>query len=146
MQVDKLTQIQPSIVQYVDYHDQKSYLYIIMEYVPCGELSGYMNQHGPMPELLAKSVSRQMLNALDYLHKRRITHRDIKPDNILIASNDPFTVKLSDFGLSKVVNDTETFLKTFCGTLLYCAPEVYPDYDLYKDGSPLKRRRRGKEP
>lgn len=117
-----------------------------MEYVPCGELSSYMSQNGPMPEPLAKSVSRQMLNALDYLHKRKITHRDIKPDNILIASNDPFTVKLSDFGLSKVVNDTETFLKTFCGTLLYCAPEVYPDYDMYKSGLPVKRRRRGKNP
>ena len=141
-----LTKTQPNIVQYIDYSDQDSYLYIIMEYVACGELSTYMSQNGPMPELLAKSVSRQMLNALDYLHKRKITHRDIKPDNILIASNDPFTIKLSDFGLSKVVNDKETFLKTFCGTLLYCAPEVYPDYDLYKSGSPVKRRRRGNDP
>lgn len=133
-------------MQYIDYSDQDSYLYIIMKYVACGELSSYMSQNGPMPELLAKSVSRQMLNALDYLHKRKITHRDIKPDNILIASNDPFTVKLSDFGLSKVVNDKETFLKTFCGTLLYCAPEVYPEYDLYKSGLPGKRRRRGNDP
>ncbi len=105
-----------------------------------------MSQNGRMPELLARSVSRQILHALDYLHKRKITHRDIKPDNILIASNDPFVVKLSDFGLSKVVNDKETFLKTFCGTLLYCAPEVYPDYDLYKSGLPNKKRRRASDP
>src|SRR5205814_6073652 len=71
------------------------------------------------------------------------THRDIKPDNILIASFDPLIVKLSDFGLSKCVNDEETFLKTFCGTLLYCAPEVYPEYATYQQGENRKRRRVG---
>ena len=113
-----------------------------MEYVPGGELSGFIRDNGPMPECMGKSVARQILHALDYLHKRRITHRDIKPDNILIASLDPLRVKLSDFGLSKVVNQ-ETFLKTFCGTLLYCAPEVYPDYEGYRRGEARKRRRLG---
>jgi serine/threonine protein kinase len=51
-------------------------------------------------------------------------------------------VKLSDFGLSKVAQE-ETFMKTFCGTLLYCAPEVYPEYESYKRGEARKRRRLG---
>lgn len=93
-----------------------------------------------MPEVMVKTVARQILHALDYLHRRKITHRDIKPDNILISSFDPLRVKLSDFGLSKVVNNQETFLKTFCGTLLYCAPEVYPEYDQYRRGERKRRR------
>jgi serine/threonine protein kinase len=123
----------------VDYHDHEQWLYIIMEYVPGGELSTFIRENGPMSEVMVKTVARQTLHALDYLHRRKITHRDIKPDNILISSFDPLRVKLSDFGLSKVVNQ-ETFLKTFCGTLLYCAPEVYPEYDRYKRGERKRRR------
>jgi serine/threonine protein kinase len=113
-----------------------------MEYVPGGELSTYLQTTGKLPEDMVRPVARQILHALHYLHKRKITHRDIKPDNILIASLDPLKVKLSDFGLSKVVQE-ETFLKTFCGTLLYCAPEVYPDYENYRRGEVRKRRRLG---
>ena len=64
----------------------------------------------------------------------------------MLANLDPenFVVKLSDFGLSKVVKDNETFLKTFCGTLLYCAPEVFPHYDAHIAGKGKKRTRQGK--
>lgn len=113
-----------------------------MEYVAGGELSTYLQSHGKIPEDMVRCVARQILHALQYLHKRKITHRDIKPDNILISSLDPLRVKLSDFGLSKVVQE-ETFLKTFCGTLLYCAPEVYPEYGSYQRGEARKRRRLG---
>ncbi|OCL08042.1 meiosis-specific serine/threonine-protein kinase mek1 [Glonium stellatum] len=130
----------PNIVQYIDYHDVDRYLYIIMEYVPCGDLQGYLSK-GNLPEHAAKRMARQILSCLAYLHKKKITHRDIKPDNILIACEDPFTVKLSDFGLSKVVKNNETFLKTFCGTLLYCAPEVFPHYDAHIAAQGTKRRR-----
>ena len=133
----------PNIVQYIDYHDYDHWIYIIMEYVPFGELSKEVDKRGTIPEPMAKSIAVQILSALRYLHQRNIVHRDIKPDNILIASRNPLTVKLSDFGLSKCVKDEETFLKTFCGTLLYCAPEIYPDYTNYQIGYPTKRRRFG---
>ncbi|KAF2850691.1 hypothetical protein T440DRAFT_489524 [Plenodomus tracheiphilus IPT5] len=131
----------PNIVEFVEYHDQGDYLYIIMEFVRQGDLQGYLNQVGLMKEEVARTMAQQILSALNYLHRSQITHRDIKPDNILIADLNPFTVKLSDFGLSKVVKHDETFLKTFCGTLLYCAPEVFPDYGT----GPVKgtKRRRG---
>ncbi|KAI9374845.1 kinase-like domain-containing protein [Aspergillus egyptiacus] len=134
----------PNIVQYIDHHEHDRWIYIIMEYVPYGELSTYL-QNGNIKEDLVKTIARQVLRALRYLHKRKITHRDIKPDNILIASYEPLKVKLSDFGLSKVVQE-ETFLKTFCGTLLYCAPEVYPEYEMYRRGEVRKRRRVGDPP
>lgn len=133
----------PNIVQYVDYHDQDDWAYIIMEIVPGGELSVYMNKNGPIPEPIVQTITRQILHALAYLHARGITHRDIKPDNILISELDPLHVKLSDFGLSKCITNQETFLKTFCGTLLYCAPEIYPGYVDYDRVEIRKRRRFG---
>lgn len=135
----------PNIVRYVDYQDVANNLYIIMEFVPCGDLQQYLAYRGPMIEGLGKKMAFQVLDSLAYLHAMKITHRDIKPDNILIANLDPdyFTVKLSDFGLSKVVKDNDTFLKTFCGTLLYCAPEVFPHYDAHVAGRGQKRPRKG---
>lgn len=133
----------PNIVNYVDCQTYSHWIYILMEFVPHGELSQELRRLGKIPEPDAQQITKQILRALDYLHRRNITHRDIKPDNILIASRSPLVVKLSDFGLSKCVTDQETFLKTFCGTLLYCAPEVYPDYPIYTQGSATKRRRLG---
>lgn len=135
----------PNIVQYEGYHDHSHWIYIIMEFIPGGELSSHVAEHGAIPERVGQDITRQILHALDYLHTRKITHRDIKPDNILIANHQPLTVKLSDFGLSKCVTNQETFLKTFCGTLLYCAPEVYPDYSNYR-ATTVRKRHRGDPP
>ena len=133
----------PNIVKYVGCHHYQQWIYIVMEYVPYGELAEELKKYGKIPETDVQQIAKQLLHALNYLHRRNITHRDIKPDNILIASRNPLVVKLSDFGLSKCVADQETFLKTFCGTLLYCAPEVYPDYQKYTQAHPPKRRRQG---
>jgi serine/threonine protein kinase len=127
----------PNIIKFTEYHDQGDFLYIIMEYAPYGDLQKYLGDRGPINEDIARPLAQQILAALHYLHRAKITHRDIKPDNILISSLDPFEVKISDFGLSKIVPHAETFLKTFCGTLLYCAPEVFPDFH----NSGTKRRR-----
>jgi len=105
-----------------------------MEYVGYGDLGGLIAKSGKLEELKVKTIATQLLSALKYLHENGITHRDIKPDNILIHTYDPFQVKLTDFGLSKMIDNGETtFLRTFCGTLLYCAPEVYSEYREYDD-------------
>lgn len=147
MQIMKTTD-HKNVVKFIDYIDQPKHMYIIMEFVPCGDLQQYLHHRGELHESLGKLMAEQTLEALAYLHKKKITHRDIKPDNILLANIDPahFTVKLSDFGLSKVVKDNETFLKTFCGTLLYCAPEVFPHYDAHVAGKGGKKRPRKSAP
>jgi serine/threonine protein kinase len=123
--------LQPNIVQFIEHVDWHDYLYIIMEFVPGGDLGSLISKSGYLPEATVRDISEQLLGALDYLHGKNITHRDVKPDNILISQRDPYVVKLTDFGLSKMVDNDETFLRTFCGTLLYCAPEVYMEYQDY---------------
>jgi serine/threonine protein kinase len=114
-----------------------------MEFVPGGDLGSLIHAQQHLPESEVKTMAGQLLSALKYLHDNRITHRDVKPDNILIYSRDPFHVKLTDFGLSKMIDSEETFLRTFCGTLLYCAPEVYSEYREYDETG--KRALRGAE-
>lgn len=112
-----------------------------MELVEGGDLSVYVKRPGALLEHSCKRVAWQICSALEYLHKRNITHRDIKPENILIEREEPLNLKLSDFGLSKRTTSDDAFLQTFCGTILYCAPEIYPGYDQYKSGNAGKRRR-----
>lgn len=133
--------LKPNIVQYVEHYEKVEHLYILMELVQYGDLGSQLKDQPRLPEYFCQAVASQMCQALKYLHDNDITHRDLKPDNILIASNNPSIFKLSDFGLSKVVADDETFLQTFCGTLLYCAPEVYPAYDRYERARNRKRLR-----
>jgi serine/threonine protein kinase len=104
-----------------------------MEFVPGGDLGSLIGQYGYLPEPTVRDIAEQLLGALGYLHGKNITHRDVKPDNILISQRDPYVVKLTDFGLSKMIDNEETFLRTFCGTLLYCAPEVYMEYRDYDE-------------
>ncbi|KAK2629437.1 hypothetical protein QTJ16_000257 [Diplocarpon rosae] len=130
----------PHVVQYIEHVDWEDYLYIIMEFVPGGDLGSLIAKQGHLQELDVKTMAKQLLSALKYLHDGGITHRDVKPDNILISSRNPFHVKLTDFGLSKMIDSEETFLRTFCGTLLYCAPEVYSEYREYDETGRRNRR------
>ncbi|CAL3966291.1 unnamed protein product [Diplocarpon coronariae] len=130
----------PHVVQYIEHVDWEDYLYIIMEFVPGGDLGTLIAKQGHLQELDVKTMAKQLLSALKYLHDGGITHRDVKPDNILISSRNPFHVKLTDFGLSKMIDSEETFLRTFCGTLLYCAPEVYSEYREYDETGQRHRR------
>jgi len=137
----------PNVVQYVDHFDwENRLLIIIMEFVPGGDLGRLVSDRGALPEPVVKDMAAQLLSAIGYLHENNITHRDVKPDNILIHSTNPFVVKLTDFGLSKMVDNEQTFLRTFCGTLLYCAPEVYSEFAEYDDHGFRQPRSRAKRP
>ncbi|OAA57009.1 Protein kinase-like domain protein [Niveomyces insectorum RCEF 264] len=70
-------------------------------------------------------VQVQVLDCLGYLHRRDVAHRDLKPENILVEFEPLYKVVVTDFGLSKVAAG-DAWLKTFCGTLKYASPEVFP--------------------
>jgi len=112
-----------------------------MEFVPGGDLGTLISQERYLPEADVKIMAGQLLSALKHLHDKKITHRDVKPDNILIYTRHPLHVKLTDFGLSKMIDSEETFLRTFCGTLLYCAPEVYSEYREYDEETGQRNRK-----
>ncbi|APA05782.1 hypothetical protein sscle_01g005520 [Sclerotinia sclerotiorum 1980 UF-70] len=130
-----------NVVSFVECIDWDDYLYIVMEYVPEGDLTGLIATCHHLPEHVVKDIAVQLLSALKYLHSLNVTHRDIKPDNILCQSRNPIHVKLTDFGLSKMIDTEDTFLHTFCGTLLYCAPEVYNEYPQYNLAGQRTNRR-----
>ncbi|KAG9128509.1 hypothetical protein FRC07_005876 [Ceratobasidium sp. 392] len=96
---------------------------LFMELAEYGDLQGYLKHYGPLSESQTRDIAWQVYQAVAYTHSRQVTHRDLKPENILLTSMEPLVVKIADFGLAKAV-DGQTFLKTFCGTQNYVAPEI----------------------
>jgi len=78
-----------------------------------------------MGETAYISAFGQVLCALVFLHRNGIVHRDLKPEKILVQTEPRFKVAVTDFGFAKMIQG-DVLLQTFCGTLLYTAPEVYP--------------------
>lgn len=118
------------IVKLYDIYETKDNLYMVMELLRGGELFDNIVQKGTYSEKEAAEVMRQILNAVEYLHKRGIVHRDLKPEN-LIYQEDPerypkARVKITDFGLAKYLGHDEStgLMKTACGTPGYVAPEI----------------------
>ena len=97
-----------------------------MEYVAQGTLYD-QHRRQPLNAHEAIKVLGQTLAALDHIHEQNMIHRDVKLDNLLVASRSPLRVKLSDFGLTT----EESMAKGYCGTLPYCAPEMCSDKPYY---------------
>ncbi|CAK9828062.1 Ovarian-specific serine/threonine-protein kinase Lok [Anthophora retusa] len=114
----------PCIIRMEEIVDTPRAVYIVLELMEGGELFERIKSRGRLLEKHAKLIFYQVVLAVSYLHDCGITHRDLKPENILLASTSDVTLaKVSDFGLSKLV-DAQTMMKTFCGTPMYVAPEI----------------------
>jgi len=96
---------------------------VVMEYAEGGDLyEKILRQEScRFQEAQARKYFRQILVALDYLHKSNIVHRDLKLENVLLDADD--NIKIADFGFSKIVRPGQ-LLDTFCGSPMYAAPEV----------------------
>lgn len=92
-----------------------------MEYCHNGELFERINRNGPLSEREGALIFHQILSALIYLRQNNISHRDVKPENILFHKNGK--AKLIDFGFG-CLRDEDEFRRTVCGTPSYTAPEI----------------------
>lgn len=82
------------------------------------------SEKGRLPERITKFLVTQILVALRHLHFKNIVHCDLKPENVLLASSDPFPqVKLCDFGFARIIGE-KSFRRSVVGTPAYLAPEV----------------------
>jgi predicted Ser/Thr protein kinase len=114
----------PNVVQVIDRGEADGRYFIVMEYVD-GESLRSLLKRGPVPPRDACRISSQLLDALDYAHKKGVVHRDIKPENILLSAEG--NVKVADFGVSRFLEaDAGTRLTRthfVLGTYEYMAPE-----------------------
>ncbi|KAA6383280.1 MAG: putative protein serine/threonine kinase [Streblomastix strix] len=114
----------PGIISLYEVYELDDKLCLVMELVKGGQLLDKISDRGSYSERDAQQLMLSIFQAIKYMHDRGIAHRDLKPQNILYETENPLSpIKVSDFGLSKVVDDAQ-MMTTVCGTPYYVAPEV----------------------
>ena len=128
----------PHIIRLYEVIDTPSDIFVVMEYVPNGELFDYIVQKGRLTPDEARHFFHQIVSGVEYCHYHSIVHRDLKPENLLLDADN--NLKIADFGLSNTMRDGD-FLRTSCGSPNYAAPEVIsgnlyagPEVDVWSCG------------
>ncbi|XP_060929011.1 MAP/microtubule affinity-regulating kinase 4 isoform X2 [Limanda limanda] len=128
----------PNIVQLFEVIETEKTLYLIMEYASGGEVFDYLVAHGRMKEKEARAKFRQIVSAVHYCHLKKIVHRDLKAENLLLDADS--NIKIADFGFSNEFT-AGSKLDTFCGSPPYAAPELFqgkkydgPEVDIWSLG------------
>mmetsp|Transcript_67699 Transcript_67699/g.151611 ORF Transcript_67699/g.151611 Transcript_67699/m.151611 type:complete len:473 (-) Transcript_67699:127-1545(-) len=123
----------PNVIRILDVADHPDSVCFIMEFAAGGELRGYVERNKALSEEESRHFFKQIVRAVHYVHSKKIVHRDLKLENILLDSQN--RCKIVDFGLSDYVSSKERTV-TDAGTEAYLAPEVYNgnsgDSDPYK--------------
>ena len=145
----------PNVVQVYDAGDDELHgrevSYIVMEYVPGGDLKVLIDEKGSLPSDELAELGAEVASGLAHAHEKGVIHRDIKPHNILIdAYGRP---KLTDFGIARALDATQaTRTGSYLGTALYSSPEqlrgekVTPKSDVYSSGMSLYQAAVGEAP
>lgn len=114
----------PNIVQYLGCERKEFSISIFLEYISGGSVGSCLRKNGKFEESLVRSLARQTLAGLAYLHNEGVLHRDLKADNILLDVDG--TCKISDFGISKKSDDIygNDITNGMQGSVFWMAPEV----------------------
>ncbi|XP_032083215.1 serine/threonine-protein kinase D2 [Thamnophis elegans] len=115
----------PGIVNLECMFETPEKVFVVMEKLHGDMLEMILSsEKGRLPERLTKFLITQVLVALRHLHFKNIVHCDLKPENVLLASAEPFPqVKLCDFGFARIIGE-KSFRRSVVGTPAYLAPEV----------------------
>ncbi|KAI9777692.1 MAG: hypothetical protein M1839_008611 [Geoglossum umbratile] len=113
-----------NIVQYLGCERKDYSISIFLEYISGGSVGSCLRKHGKFEESVVRSLTRQTLDGLAYLHREGILHRDLKADNILLDLDG--TCKISDFGISKKTDNIygNDVTNSMQGSVFWMAPEV----------------------
>ncbi|XP_078069666.1 uncharacterized protein LOC144493964 [Mustelus asterias] len=113
----------PNIVQLFETLETENSYYMAMELCQGGDLMDRICEKKKLEEREVRKYTRQILSAVEHLHRHAIVHRDLKIENFLLDENN--NIKIVDFGLSNTLkNDSQELLNTQCGSPAYAAPEL----------------------
>jgi len=113
----------PNIVGSLDFFEEPSHFYFVLEKISGGELFDRIVQKTYYNEKEARDLVVALLDAIKYMHDQNIAHRDLKPENLLMTSaEDDADVKIVDFGFAEITEGND--ISEQCGTPGYIAPEI----------------------
>lgn len=116
-----------NIIKLHEVYEGENHIYLVMDLVEGGQLLDHLICNNQFDEQQSRNLILQIINSLLYLDSKKIIHRDIKLENIILDSLDPSKIYLVDFGMAEFLSDKEKNLKK-CGTPGYIAPEILNDY------------------
>ena len=140
----------PNIVSVYDVSTSNDADYIVMELIDGITLKQYMEKKGVLNWKETLHFAIQIAKALDHAHSRGIIHRDIKPHNVMVLRNG--SVKVTDFGIARVMSESNTLTKEALGSVHYISPEqakggrVDNRSDLYSLGVVMYEMMTGRPP
>ena len=115
-----------NVIKYINSFFYDDSFYLIMEFCSNLDLRSFIDEHKKDNKLISETIIRKIISGLCHgikaIHNNNMIHRDLKPENIFISDN--YEIKIGDFGLSKILNETN-YAQTKVGTYVYMAPEIY---------------------
>ncbi|MBA2287349.1 MAG: protein kinase [Ktedonobacteraceae bacterium] len=112
----------PSIVPLLDFGLEHRIPFLVMEYAPNGTLRHLHQKGEQVPLTIVNRYVQQVASALQYAHERRLIHRDVKPENMLLGQQGQ--VWLSDFGIAAIAHSERSLTtQEMAGTVAYMSPE-----------------------
>lgn len=111
----------PNVLQLIDVISAQEQLFVVVEYMPGGELFDCMLRKGSFTEQDTAKFLWQILCGLEYCHKLHICHRDLKPENLYLDAHG--SIKIGEFGMASIQQPGK-LLQTSCGSPHYASPEI----------------------